>query len=195
MNDVFDSMEQDFMMVPGWGSTLRFPRAHLVLPSTDAPAGGRGRGDGKFGMHVDFHETPTGFELTADLPGVRKDDITVDVDRESGVLTVSGERKSHREEKNEGGEEGGGRKYHFVERSYGKTTRSIRLPETADVSKANAEYNSGVLTLAFPKKEVPATARRITIPVGDGEGKAAVAGKASTREGGAIKMTTDGDEV
>ena len=110
MNDVFDSMERDFMTAPGWGSALRFPRPHHMLAGIDRPAGGLGLGDGKFGMHVDFHETANGFELTADLPGVQKDDITVDVDRESGVLTVSGERKSNREEKSEGGEEGGGRK-------------------------------------------------------------------------------------
>ena len=74
-------------------------------------------------------------------------------------------------------------RYHFVERSYGKTTRSIRLPETADVSKANADYSSGVLTLTFPKREVPA-ARRIRIPVGDGSQPADGDGKVSITEGG-----------
>eukprot|EP00904_Undaria_pinnatifida_P009085 jgi/Undpi1/5306/HiC_scaffold_2.g00587.m1 len=191
MNDVFDSMERDFMMNPSWGTAFRFPHVHPMLPSINPAASGVQ--DGRFGMHLDFHETENGFELTADLPGVRKDDITVDVDRESGVLTVSGERKSNREEKSEGGGdgEGGDRKYHFVERSYGKTTRSIRLPETADFSKANAEYTSGVLTLTFPKKEVAETARRIKIPIEDGTGD----GKVSTTEGGGGKMTTDGDDV
>lgn len=58
--------------------------------------------------------------------------------------------------------------YHFVERSYGKTIRSIRLPDTADVSKASAAYVDGVLRLNFPKMDPPA-ARRLQIPVGDGE--------------------------
>ena len=106
MNDVFDSMERDFMMTPSWGTAFRFPHVHPMLPSINPAASGVQ--DGRFGMHLDFHETENGFELTADLPGVRKDDITVDVDRESGVLTVSGERKSNREEKSEGGGDGEG---------------------------------------------------------------------------------------
>ena len=73
------------------------------------------------------------------------------------------------------------RRFHFVERSYGKTTRSIRLPETADVSKASADYSSGVLTLTFPKREVAAS-RRIRIPVEDGS-KASADGKVSSTEG------------
>ena len=107
MNDVFDSMERDLLMAP-WGSATRFPTAHMLAGIPGGAGGGfvGGVGDGKFGMHLDFHETDGGFELTADLPGVQKEDITVDVDNASGVLTVSGERKSKREEKNEGGEEG-----------------------------------------------------------------------------------------
>ena len=103
MNDVFDSMERDLFMTP-WGSAIRFPTAHMLAGITGG--GGSSGGEGKFGMNLDFHETDGGFELTADLPGVQKEDITVDVDSESGMLTVSGERKSKREEKSEGGEEG-----------------------------------------------------------------------------------------
>ena len=66
-------------------------------------------------------------------------------------------------------------RYHFVERSYGKSTRSVRLPETADTSKATAVYSAGVLTVAFPKKEAPA-ARRLQIPVVGGDGKASTEG-------------------
>lgn len=107
MNDVFDSMERDFLLAP-WGLATRFPAPH-ALAGTIPAGGGAGSGttgDGKFGMHLDFHENDRAFELTADLPGVKKEDITVDVDNASGVLTVSGERKSMREEKNEGGQEG-----------------------------------------------------------------------------------------
>lgn len=104
VNDVFDSMERDMLMAP-WGLATRFPTTHMLAGIPGSGFVG-GIGDGKFGMHVDFHETDDGFELTADLPGIKKEDITVDVDNASGVLTVSGERKSKREEKNEGGEEG-----------------------------------------------------------------------------------------
>ena len=44
-------------------------------------------------MNIDFHETRNGFQLTAEPPGMREEDISVDVDNESGLLTVSGERK------------------------------------------------------------------------------------------------------
>ncbi|CAN0404304.1 unnamed protein product, partial [Scytosiphon promiscuus] len=57
------------------------------------------------------------------------------------------------------------RRYHFVERSYGRMTRSIRLPDAADTTKATADYTAGVLTVTFPKREPPAS-KRLRIPVG-----------------------------
>ena len=56
-----------------------------------------------------------------------------------------------------------------MEHSYGKSTRSVRLPDMADTSKASAAYVNGVLKLNFPKREPP-SARRLQIPIGDGEG-------------------------
>ncbi|CAM9878466.1 unnamed protein product [Scytosiphon promiscuus] len=160
ISDAFRSMEQD-MLAP-WGLASRFPGPGGAFPALSGS------------MNLDFHETKDGFELTADLPGMRQEDISVDVDTESGVLTVSGERKDEREEKGDGDD--GGRKYHFVERSYGKMTRSIRLPETADTAKAAADYNAGVLNITFPKRDAPGP-RRLQIPVGgtgsgdDGKGE------------------------
>eukprot|EP00752_Nemacystus_decipiens_P010190 g9080.t1 len=164
VNDIFESMERD-MLAP-WGLASRFPSAGGAFP---APSSGDiVIGNGGFsGMNLDFHETSNGFQLTADLPGMKEEDISVDVDNESGVLTVTGERKNETEETSDG--EDGKRKYHFVERSYGKTTRSVRLPETADTANASAGYTSGVLTVTFPKKQPPA-ARRLQIPVVGGDG-------------------------
>ncbi|CAM9878535.1 unnamed protein product [Scytosiphon promiscuus] len=149
LSDAFRSMERD-MLAP-WGLASRFPNAGDAF--TPLP------GD----MNLDFHETKGGFKLTADLPGMREKDISVDVDTDSGVLTVSGERKEEREEKSDGDD--GEKKYHFVERSYGKMTRSIRLPETADTSNATADYSAGVLNITFPKREAP-TPSRLQIPIG-----------------------------
>ena len=56
-------------------------------------------------MNLDFHETNNGYELSVDLPGMKKEDIKVDIDSESGVLTVTEERNQEREEKSEGGNE------------------------------------------------------------------------------------------
>lgn len=114
MNGVFDAMEQDMMppgdmmapwgMAPGdmmapWGLASRFPSAELFRAMPNA-----GLRDERFNMHLDFHETDNGFEMTADLPGMSKEDITVDIDNDSGVLTVSGERKNSREERSDGGD-------------------------------------------------------------------------------------------
>ena len=81
-------MERD-MLAP-WGFASRFPAAGGAFPAMS--------GD----MNLDFHETKDGYQLTADLPGMTEKDISVDVNSESGVLTVSGERKDEREETGEG---------------------------------------------------------------------------------------------
>lgn len=98
-------------MLAPWGMASRFPtigfpyRGSRMFPLlSDRPAAGRS----DFGMHLDLHETDTGFEMSVDLPGMTKEDIAVDVDDETGVLTVTGERKQDREEKSD--DDGGERK-------------------------------------------------------------------------------------
>lgn len=61
-------------------------------------------------------------------------------------------------------------RYHFVELSYGKMTRSVRLPETVDTANASAGYTSGVSTVTFPNKEPP-TISRLQIPVVGADGR------------------------
>lgn len=76
------------MMLAPWGSMAsRFPISQMF------PTREQFRGDLNLDMNLDFHETDQGFELEADLPGMKKEDIAVDVDSESGVLTVSAERR------------------------------------------------------------------------------------------------------
>ncbi len=101
---------------------------------------------------VDILETDGAFVVTADLPGLKKDDIDVSI--EDNVLTVSGERKF---EKNE--DEGTFRR---VERSYGTFRRSFALPRGVDPSKVEAKFEDGVLTLNLPKSEL-AKSRKITV--------------------------------
>ena len=104
MHDVFDSMERDLMTPSGMSSrlpTIDFPGSSIGLVSA-VPSMGR---KGGLGMNLDFHETNNGYELSADLPGMKKEDIKVDIDSDSGVLTVTGERKQEREQKSEGDNE------------------------------------------------------------------------------------------
>jgi HSP20 family protein len=97
-----------------------------------------------WGPAVDITEDDKNIYLKADLPGMNQKDIKVSVDND--VLTISGERKSERQEKKEG-------KFYRLERVYGQFCRSFTLPDNVDPTKITAEYKDGVLTLTIPKTE------------------------------------------
>ena len=94
-------------------------------------------------IKIDLSENDTAYTVRAEIPGVKKEDVKVTV--EDGVLTIQGERKQEKEEK--------GRKYHRIERAYGRFVRSFTLPDTVDEGKVRAEYADGVLKLHLPKSE------------------------------------------
>ena len=99
-------------------------------------------------------ETPEEYRIEAELPGVKQDDLEVQV--ENRVLTLRGERREKKEEK--------GEKYHRVESSYGSFTRSFTLPEDADEDKVFADYKDGLLTVRVIRTErKESTARSIEI--------------------------------
>ncbi len=113
----------------------------------DAEAGGR-----TWLPAVDIYENDEAFVATADLPGLKKDDIDVSI--EDNVLTVSGERKFEKSD-----DEGTFRR---VERSYGTFRRSFALPRGVDSAKVEARFEDGVLTLTLPKSEL-AKSRKISV--------------------------------
>jgi HSP20 family protein len=90
---------------------------------------------------VDIGENDTEFLVKAELPDVKKEDIKVSV--ENGTLSISGERKVEKEEKN--------MKYHRVERAYGRFERTFSLPAESDAEKITSEYKDGILTVHLPK--------------------------------------------
>ena len=90
---------------------------------------------------VDIQETDTEYVVKADLPEVKKEDVKVGF--EDGVLTVEGERKMEKEEKN--------KKFHKIERGYGKFVRRFALPTEVDGAKVSAEFKEGVLNVHLPK--------------------------------------------
>jgi len=105
------------------------------LPWTSAP--------GAWSPALDVTETDDHYAVAVELPGARREDVTVEFS--DGVLTIRGEKKSEREEKDE--------KRRFVERRYGTFSRSFTLPRDADGDRIEARFENGVLTLTIPKIE------------------------------------------
>ena len=94
-------------------------------------------------MKVDVKEDDKGYTVHADIPGVKKEDIQVDVD--GNVVSLRAESKQEKEEKQ-------GEKTIYSERQYGMVSRSFSLPTEVDEKGAKAEYKDGVLNLMLPKK-------------------------------------------
>lgn len=101
--------------------------------------------EGRWMPPVTVSETKDELLLTAEMPGLAEDDISIEL--ENNVLTVSGEKTEVREE-DEGEED---RKYHVYERSYGSFSRSFTLPRTVDGKNIVATFDNGVLTVKLPK--------------------------------------------
>jgi HSP20 family protein len=98
-------------------------------------------GFGVWSPAVDVEENDKEYLVKADLPEVNKADLKVGI--EDGILTVEGERKQEREEKN--------RKFHRVERLYGRFVRRLSVPSDVDETKVAAEFTNGVLNVHMPK--------------------------------------------
>lgn len=104
---------------------------------------------------VDISENDEQYVVRAELPGVKKEDISVTV--EDGVLRISGESKSEHQDKENG-------RVIRQERHYGQYVRSLRLGTEVDEQKAKAHYKDGVLELVLPKAE-SVKPRRIAVDV------------------------------
>lgn len=90
---------------------------------------------------ADISETENEYLIRAEMPAVKKEDVKVSV--QDGILAVEGERRQEKEEK--------GRKFHRIERSYGKFVRRLALPTDVDQQKVAAEFKDGVLSVHLPK--------------------------------------------
>ncbi|KAM7499321.1 hypothetical protein LguiA_023735 [Lonicera macranthoides] len=93
---------------------------------------------------IDWKEIPEAHIFKADLPGLKKEEVKVEVE-DGRVLQISGERRKEEEEKND--------KWHRVERSSGKFMRRFRLPENAKIDQVKASMENGVLIVVVPKQE------------------------------------------
>ncbi|KAK4403334.1 class I heat shock protein [Sesamum angolense] len=135
-SNVFDPFSLDI-----WDPFEGFPFSTTVanLPSsareTTAIANAR----------IDWKETPEAHVFKVDVPGLKKEEVKVEVE-DGRILQISGERSKEQEEKND--------KWHRVERSSGKFLRRFRLPENAKLDQVKAAMENGVLTVTVPKEEV-----------------------------------------
>ncbi|KAL5054228.1 hypothetical protein RYX36_034910, partial [Vicia faba] len=125
--DIWDPLK-DFPFSSSAISTS-FPRENSAFVST----------------RVDWKETPEAHVFKADLPGLKKEEVKVEIE-EDRVLQISGERNVEKEDKND--------EWHRVERSSGKFLRRFRLPENAKMDQVKASMENGVLTVTVPKEEI-----------------------------------------
>jgi HSP20 family protein len=103
----------------------------------------RAEESGEWLPSLDVSETKNDVVIKAELPGMDPKDI--DISLANGFLTIKGEKKHEKEEKEEN--------YHLVERSYGSFTRSVRLPREVQSDKISASFKNGVLRVTLPKSE------------------------------------------
>ena len=104
-------------------------------------------------MRVDVKEVDDAFQVHAELPGIKKEDIHVHID--GPVVSISAERKQEKEAKE-------GERVLRTERYFGQVSRSFQLGQDVDEAKASARFTDGVLELSLPKKTAP-QAKRLVI--------------------------------
>ena len=107
---------------------------------------------------MDLVESDDHYVLHADLPGMRQEDVSIEFN--DGVLTIAGERKAEYERKE--------KSFFRLERSFGKFSRSLTLPDGIDPDKIDASFNDGVLEVRIPKPE-QRKPRRIDVAWNGGE--------------------------
>lgn len=111
---------------------------------------------GTFTPAVDVYEDEHNLVLKLEIPGMNEEDLKVSL--EDQMLTVSGERKFEKEEKEES--------FHRIERRYGSFTRTFRLPSTVDTEKVEAGYDKGILKVTLAKR-AEAKPKQIKVAIGE----------------------------
>jgi HSP20 family protein len=140
-------------------NTLQSEMNRLFNNLFDAPLpNGGATGVRRWLPPMDLVETDDDFVLRADLPGLAENDVNIEL--EDNVLTISGERKTEHEEKQEG--------YYRVERASGSFSRSLTLPEGVNPEAIKASFDKGVLEVRIPKPE-ERKPRKVAISVGGGQ--------------------------
>ncbi len=122
---------------------------------TRAPLGEEEMAQGSWIPPVDIYETKDSIVLNIELPGVTKDDMTLEV--KDSTLTIRGEKKVEKDLKEES--------FHRMERTYGSFMRAFTLPSTVQQEKVKAKFKDGILEIQIPKAE-EAKPKQIKVEVG-----------------------------
>lgn len=130
VRDLFNLQDEMTRMMDRFISPEVFEESELIYPS-------------RWHFNVDIVEDKDKYIVTAELPGLNREDIHIYF--KEGALVIEGERKKEREEK--------GLNYHRLERRYGKFYRTFNLGSKVKVDKINATYKDGILTVDLPKVE------------------------------------------
>ncbi|KDP42165.1 hypothetical protein JCGZ_02895 [Jatropha curcas] len=117
-------------------SDFSFPSSSSIVSRENSPF---------INTRIDWKETPEAHIFKADVPGLKKEEVKVEVE-DDRTLQISGERNVEKEDKNG--------TWHRVERSSGKFMRRFRLPENAKMDQVKASMGNGVLTVTVPKEEI-----------------------------------------
>lgn len=102
---------------------------------------------------VNLREDEKGYNIEVDLPGVKKEDVNIELN--DGILKISGERKFKSEQKDE--------KYHKTESFFGKFERSFSISKDIDTANIQAKQEDGVLEIFLPKAEITSQSKKIEI--------------------------------
>ncbi|KAL5126765.1 18 class I heat shock protein [Glycine soja] len=116
------------------------------FPSTTALSAPRSETAAFANTRIDWKETAEAHVFKADLPGLKKEEVKVEIEEEGRVLQISGQRTKEKEDKND--------TWHRLERSSGSFLRRFRLPENAKLDQVTAAMENGVLTVTVPKVDV-----------------------------------------
>ena len=108
-----------------------------------------------FTPHVDAAETENQYEFYVSLPGLNKEDVSIDF--QEGKLTIAGERKFKQQE------EAKDKKYHLLETQYGSFSRTFFLPDNVNPAQINAQFENGILQVVVPKDEQKVKKHQIQI--------------------------------
>ena len=150
-------------------STLQ-DRMNRLFRETQGNAQDESLTSSSFAPAVDVYEDEHNVTLKIEVPGIDEKDIDVRI--ENNTLTVHGERKIEKEEKEEN--------YRRVERQYGSFTRTFNLPPTVDAEKVQADYDKGVLKITLPKK-AEAKPKQVRVNVGQSAGQKTIDSKAPSK--------------